>query len=105
MIMAFESRVLLLAQRAPEDGSGGSGERPAAGPGAARVRLNLDVSPEIASFLDTLAQENATTKTDVMRRAIALLKIAHDAKKRNRTMGFVASARDDVLETKVVGIL
>jgi predicted transcriptional regulator len=70
-----------------------------------KVRLNLDVSQEIADFLDALARENATTKTDVMRRAIALLKIAHDEKKRNRSMGFVASSRDDVLDTKIVGIL
>jgi predicted transcriptional regulator len=71
----------------------------------AKVRLNLDVSQEIADFLDTLAQENATTKTDVMRRAIALLKVAHEEKKRNRSMGFVASSRDDVLDTKIVGVL
>ena len=78
---------------------------PRAGTTTAKVRLNLDVSPEIAEFLDTLAQENATTKTDVMRRAIALLKVAHDEKKRHRSMGFVSEARDDVLETKVVGVL
>jgi len=70
-----------------------------------KVRLNLEVSQEIADFLDTLAQENATTKTDVMRRAIALLKVAHDEKKRNRSMGFVRADRDDLLETRIVGVL
>ena len=70
-----------------------------------KVRLNLEVSQEIADFLDVLAQENATTKTDVMRRAIALLKVAHEEKKRNRSMGFVRADRDDVLETRVVGVL
>ena len=92
---------------AAPDGGGGIGVTPvkAAAAMPAKVRLNLDVSQEIADFLDTLAQENATTKTDVMRRAIALLKIAHDEKKRNRSMGFVSAARDDVLETKIVGVL
>jgi hypothetical protein len=70
-----------------------------------KVHLHLDVSPEIADFLDMLAQENATTKTDVMRRAIALLKIAHEEKKRNRSMGFIAAAHDHLLETKVIGVL
>lgn len=70
-----------------------------------KVRLNLDVSQEIAEFIENLARDNQTTKADVMKRAIALLKVAHDEKKRHRSMGFVKEQNDDVLETKIVGIL
>lgn len=93
--------------RAPPNDSGGGGKSTAHSESVAtgRVRLNLDVSAEIAAFLDTLAQENATTKTDVMRRAIALLKVAHEEKKRHRSMGFISEEKDGLLETKVVGVL
>jgi hypothetical protein len=101
----LDPRVFAPAEAGGANAGAGSAVAPRAGATTAKVRLNLDVSQEIAEFLDTLAQENATTKTDVMRRAIALLKVAHDEKKRHRSMGFVSESRDDVLETKVVGVL
>lgn len=110
ILMPLLGQILLAPEN--DGGSGGTGEAPTTpstkaseSGGTGRVRINLDVSPEIAEFLDTLAQENATTKTDVMRRAIALLKVAHEEKKRHRSMGFVSADRDEILETKVVGVL
>jgi len=72
---------------------------------ASKVRLNIDVNQEIADFLDDVAEQSGSTKTEVMRRALALLKVAHEEKKRDRSLGFVSKDRDNVLETKIVGIL
>lgn len=72
---------------------------------ASKVRLNIDVNQEIADFLDDVAEQSGSTKTEVMRRAFALLKVAHEEKKRDRSLGFVSKDRDNVLETKIVGIL
>lgn len=70
-----------------------------------KIRINLDVNQEVNGFLERLSEESGTTKTDVMRRALALLKVAHEEKARSRTMGFVPDERASVLETKIVGVI
>lgn len=69
-----------------------------------KVRFNLDVTQEVADFLESLATEQGTTKSEVMRRALALLKVAHEERSRGRSLGFVSKEKDSVLETRVVGI-
>lgn len=96
------------AKAAPSSGSGARAEKGKARSSATRaglVRLNVDVTYEISDFLDDIAEENGVTKSEVMRRAIALLRVANEEKKRKRSMGFVSEARDTVLETKIVGVL
>ena len=65
------------------------------------TRLNVVLSSEIAQVLEEIAQSTDTTKTTVIRDAIALLKLAHDQKKKGRYLGFVAD--ETKLDTMVVG--
>lgn len=67
-----------------------------------KVRLSLDVSPELNDLLESLAVRIGGTKSDVLRKGIALLEVAIDAKARGLKMG-VARAGTDLL-TEIVGI-
>jgi hypothetical protein len=69
------------------------------------IRLNVDVTQDVNDFLDSFADQTGTSKSEAMRRAFALLRIASDEKKRHRSMGFVSAERDTVLETKIVGVI
>lgn len=70
-----------------------------------KIRIQMDVTQDVSEFMDMLADENGTTKVDVMRRAIALLRIAHEQKQQKRSLGFVSNDRKHLLETVVVGVL
>ena len=48
---------------------------------AEKVRLNLQLSEELYKELDAMANDTATTRSDVVRRALALLKAAHTGKR------------------------
>lgn len=65
------------------------------------TRLSVVLSSEIAQVLEEIATSSDTTKTTVIRDAIALLKLAHDQKKKGRHLGFAAD--ESKLDTVVVG--
>lgn len=48
-----------------------------------KIRLTVDVSPELNETLNTLASNSSTTKSDVMRRAITLVEDSFDTFDRN----------------------
>lgn len=52
-----------------------------------RVRLNLDVSPELNETLEELAHKIGGTKTDVLRQALTLMQIAVMAKEKGKKFG------------------
>lgn len=64
-------------------------------------RLSINLSKEIAAALDEIAAETDSTKTAVIRNAIALLKLAHDEKQKGRHLGFASSS--EKLDTEIVG--
>ena len=68
-----------------------------------KVRLSLQVSEELNRLLEQMADDAGTTKSDVLRQALALMKAARDGKKDNRHLGFVTDPRK--LETEIVGLL
>jgi predicted transcriptional regulator len=70
---------------------------------AEKVRLNLQVSSELNSTLEEIADSSGTTKTDVIRQALALMKVAHSAKQNGKHLGLVTDA--DKLDTEIVGLL
>ena len=53
-----------------------------------KVRLNLQLSEELYNELETLADESSTTRSDIVRRALALLKAAHTGRKSKKHLGF-----------------
>jgi predicted transcriptional regulator len=68
-----------------------------------KVRLNLQVSSELNSALEEIADNSGSTKTDVIRQALALMKVAHNAKKNGKHLGLVTDVNK--LDTEIVGLL
>jgi predicted transcriptional regulator len=67
-----------------------------------KVRLTVDVSKELNQILENIAKETGGTKSDIFRKAVALLDVAHKAKKEGKRIGI---ARDRAtLETEIVGL-
>ena len=67
-----------------------------------RVRLSLAVSKEVNETLEELASSTGTTKSDVLRRAIALMEVAARAKKEGKRLGVAGEGQ--TLETEIVGL-
>lgn len=65
------------------------------------TRLNLALSRELAKVVEDLAASTDSTKTAVIRQAIALMRIAHEEKKKGRHLGFVDDSRR--LDTEIIG--
>ncbi len=70
--------------------------------GMEKIRLSLDVTPQANEKLEELAEKIGGTKSDVLRKAIALI----DAAVRGRDEGLrIGLARpDQKLETEIVGL-
>jgi predicted transcriptional regulator len=68
----------------------------------ATIRLSLDVSPELYETLNLLAAKLHSTKSDVLRKAVALLEVAVRAKEEHKKFGVAAA--DQTLETEIVGL-
>jgi metal-responsive CopG/Arc/MetJ family transcriptional regulator len=68
-----------------------------------KVRLNLQVSQELNRTLEEIAEDTGTNRSDVIRQALALMKVAHTAKKDGRHLGIVKDARK--LDTEIVGLI
>jgi predicted transcriptional regulator len=70
--------------------------------GDATIHLSLDVSPELNDALTQLAAKLHSSKSDVLRKAIALMEVAVKAKEQHKKFGIAAS--DQTLETEIVGL-
>jgi metal-responsive CopG/Arc/MetJ family transcriptional regulator len=68
-----------------------------------KVRLNLQVSEQLNSDLEEMADSTGSNRTEVIRQALALMKIAHKARREGRHLGLVSDASK--LDTELVGIL
>jgi predicted transcriptional regulator len=66
------------------------------------IRLSLDVSPELYETLNRLAAKLHSTKSDVLRKAVALLEVAVRAKEEHKKFG--VATPDQTLETEIVGL-
>ena len=68
-----------------------------------KVRINLQVSAELNDLLESIAKDSGSNRSEVIRQALALMKVAHEAKKKGKHIGLVSDA--DRLETEIVGLL
>lgn len=66
------------------------------------VRINLSVSREVADAIEEIATRQQITKTDVLRKAVALLAVAEAAKARNERVGLFDADRK--ITTEIVGV-
>lgn len=71
---------------------------------ANKVRLNIEVSEELARLLDNLADEEVVSKTEIIRRALAVMKSYREQIKVGRThIGFTRDS--DKLDMELIGVL
>jgi hypothetical protein len=70
---------------------------------ADKVRLNLSLSKEANTALEEIIEQTGATRAEVFKQALALLKIAHEAKNNKKHLGVTADA--DKLDTEIVGLL
>lgn len=68
---------------------------------AAKVRLSLDLSPQTNDLLEKVVAQQGTTKSDVMRKAIALVIVAEDARRDGQSLGVIDA--DKKLVAEIVG--
>lgn len=66
------------------------------------IRLSLIVSPELNETLEALAESQHTTKSEVLRKAIALFDVASEAKEKDQRIGILDKDRNVV--TEIIGI-
>jgi len=66
------------------------------------VSLSLHVSPELNRMLEEMASDTHTTKSDVMRKAIAIMEVAIKAKQSKQKIGILD--QNDRLINEIVGI-
>ena len=66
------------------------------------IRLSLDLSPQANSMLETLADDLQTTKSGVLRKALALVKVAEEAKRKNRKIGIFDTEQN--VFSEIVGL-
>ncbi len=67
-----------------------------------KVRLSSDISPELNSLLEDMAADIGGTKSEVLRKAIALMQVAVEAKKQGKKFGI--AEKDQPLATEIIGI-
>ncbi len=68
-----------------------------------RVRLTVDVSPELNATLTKLAQEGHITKSEILRRAITLMEVAVSARERGQKIALVD--QETPVNTEIVGVV
>ena len=68
----------------------------------ARVRLNLVITKQLDEMLEKLAEENGTNKSEILRKALALFEVAHEAKEHGNKLGVVSKDRQVLAE--IVGL-
>jgi hypothetical protein len=69
-----------------------------------KVRLNIELNQELATLLEYLANHEDTTKAEIVRRALSVMKAYREQMERGRThMGFVSDPAK--LEAEMLGIL
>lgn len=71
-------------------------------PSSEKVRVSLDLSPILNDQLEQIMAEEGLTKSELLRRAIALLKVATDAKQRGLSLGLLDA--QGKLQTTIIGV-
>lgn len=69
---------------------------------SATVRLSLALSPELNERLEQIATDTHTTKSEVVRKALALFDVVSEAKAQKKRFGILDQNKQ--LETEIVGL-
>lgn len=68
-----------------------------------RIRLSLDVSPELYELLEKTADQIDGTRSDVLRKAIVLMNVVVEAQAEGKVFG-VANSDDEPIHKQIVGL-
>ncbi len=68
---------------------------------APKIRVSLDISPELYAKLQALARDIRGTKSDVLRKSLALMDVAVQARKSGKKVGI--ADRTEQLTTEIIG--
>jgi metal-responsive CopG/Arc/MetJ family transcriptional regulator len=69
-----------------------------------KVRLNIEVSEDLAELLDIIAKEESVPRTEIVRRALGVMKTYREQIQAGRThIGFTESV--DKLDAELLGVL
>jgi predicted transcriptional regulator len=66
------------------------------------IRLSLDLSPKLNDALESLAHRTGSTKTEVLRKSIALMEVAVEAREHGQKFG--VAEKSTPLTKEVVGL-
>jgi metal-responsive CopG/Arc/MetJ family transcriptional regulator len=69
---------------------------------AEKLRVNLQMSNELFQELEAMADESATTKSEIVRRAFSLLKAARQSVKKGHHIGTAKDANK--LDQEFIGL-
>lgn len=67
-----------------------------------KIRLSFEITPELNEQLEDIADQVGGTKTEVFRKAIALMRVAVDARRDGKKFG--VAEKGQPLVTEIVGI-
>ena len=68
---------------------------------AQKIRVSLDISPELYAKLQEMARDIRGTKSDVLRKSLALMDVAIQARKDGKKIGI--ADRTEQLTTEIIG--
>jgi len=68
-----------------------------------KVRFSLFLSPELNRTIDEIMEDTGANRSDVIRQALALMKVAHSAKKEGQHIGLVGDPNK--LDREIVGLI
>lgn len=66
-----------------------------------KIRVSLDISPELYAKLQALSHDIRGTKSDVLRKSLALMDVAVQARKQGKKIGI--ADRSEQLSTEIIG--
>lgn len=69
--------------------------------GEKMIRMSLDLTPEMKEVVDSLAEAAGTNHSELLRRAISLMKAVKEGERRGETPALV---KDNQIVARIVGI-
>jgi predicted transcriptional regulator len=67
-----------------------------------KVKLTLELSPEMYGVLKNLSEETSSSKSEILRKALNLMEVAVTAKSHNYSLGILD--KQDHIKSRIVGI-
>lgn len=67
-----------------------------------RIRLSLDISPELNKILEFMASESHSSKSEILRKSIVLMEVALQEKSQGNHLSVVS--RDQTILKEIIGL-